>query len=181
MAISALHQLNMHWLIGDPSEMRELGPTIYQLYAEAIGREVSQQGKQAVIVGAIGGPGRPCVFDTEVITPKHDSPELRPTYHTIFRVCDAIKDLIADGPPESEQAANAIFERARQFLNAQKRDVRAAQLLAESAVMVIYGERMPEHTLAITYYPDGRLLVLPVLLLRELVLAYLEAKSPRAA
>jgi hypothetical protein len=180
MSVHGLHPLNMHWLIGDPSEMRALAPTIYELYVKAMEREGAVPGKLAVIIGAMQSPLGACLFDTEVITPTHDSPTLRPTYNTIFLVCDAIKDLIAKGPPMDPKALQAIYARTREFLDKHKRDVRAAHLLAEAATLVIHGAHMPEDALSIAYYPDGRLFVLPTLLLRELVLAFLEEKSSHA-
>lgn len=181
MTVQALHPANMLWMMDNPAEIRELRPVISQLYGEALQREgLWGRSDRAVIVGAIGGPGMACMWDTEVILPTHDSPELRPTYNNIFRVLDLVKDHLAKGFP-TDETTEAMVERTRNFLDEKGRDPRIARILVLSAVMVVYGEQFPRDMLAITQYPDARLLVLPVLLLRELVLAYLETKSSRAA
>src|SRR4051812_45216783 len=93
MAIPSLHPLNLLWLVGDPSEMRALNSTLGELTARALDSEdnASLQ-SHAVIIGALPSPTGACLFDTEVIVPKVDSLELRPTYNTIFEVCDSARD-----------------------------------------------------------------------------------------
>lgn len=178
MPVPPIHPLNLLWLLGDPSEFRMLGPTIRQVVDEALKKEGgSNPEQQAVIVGALQSPVGACLFDTEVIAPKHDAIELRPMYNTIFEVCDAIQDLIADGFPDDLETIRVINARARKLLEDRGCNPRAAHLVAEAAMAAIHlgGTDM----MVVSLYPDGRLLFLKAKLLNETFLTYLDARQKR--
>jgi hypothetical protein len=177
MALPEIHPMNVLWLVGDPSEMRELLPTIQDLFWRALKGEGGDVNRHAVIIGAIENSSGPSVFDTEVIEPRSDAIELRPMFNTLYLICGEITDLISEGPPQNPEQQREVHLRARKVMQDRGGSPRGAHLMADSAVAAIHLSN--EDLITATLYPDGRLLLVKTGLLHKVFLEYLERRHSR--
>lgn len=175
MPVPDLHPLNMIWLVGDPSEVRAIGAAILDVTRMALSEARANPMQSAVIVGAARSETGGCAFETEVIRPRSDMSELRPLFATMMAIGERILDHLRKGWPDDDATRDKIYAEARDVLVSRGARPVAAHLFADATVAAVLSRRNDDFTV-MALYPDGRLLMLPASLLKDLFIGYAERK-----
>lgn len=176
---TAPHPLSLLWLMLDQAQLRALGPTIREVYDQALARDTGT-GDRAVVIGALQARGGSCLFDSDVVTLDATDPLLRPTFNTLFGAVDAIEPLIGKGLPQDPAALQLFHTAAARRLESRGVDAGLAPIFAEAAIAALWFAHEPE-LMVMVPHPDGRLLCLNGPLLNRSFLAYMEDRVARTA